>query len=264
MGNSYPIIFLLSLNWGCILSPESLSVTTFPCPACVRRYGEWRRQAEVFLGNCFHSFPVFYGLQTWTQPSRGSLQQMDGRRMVCLGAFSLLPELRERFSKIMDFLAKGLITCRQYMPRETSGQECLRKMQKCSSLFWIRKRWKRKMLHGDRIFLWRRKYQSLIIIPGFWYVSISHPLQCSFIRVSSPPFPNLLEALTASSLKLLSYLDFQIPGTHYGSPPCPMSHPSSYHISYVYQILSVSCTICSGPDCWLESHAKDSLGHFKG
>lgn len=127
MGNSYPIIFLLSLNWGCILSPESLNVTTFPCPTCVRRYGEGRRQAEVFLGNCFHSFPVFYGLQTWTQPSRGSLQQMDGRRMVCLGAFSLLPELRERFSKIMDLLAKGLTTCRQYMPRETSWAGVLKK-----------------------------------------------------------------------------------------------------------------------------------------
>lgn len=166
------------------------------------------------------------------------------------------------FLKSWTFWLKDWPPADNTCPEKNLGQECLRKMQKCASFFWIRKRWKRKMLHGYRIFLWKRKYQSwsLFLGSGMWV--ISHPLHCSFIKASFPPFPNLLE--TAASLKLVSYLDLQIPGTHHGPPPYPMSPPSCYRISYLCQTLSVSCAICSGPDCWLGIHAKDSLGHFKG
>ena len=95
--------------------------------------------------------------------------------------------------KSWTFWLKDRLPAGNTCPEKNLGQECLRKMQKCSSLFWIRKWWKRKMLHGDRIFLWRRKYWSLVIIPGFWCVGVSHSLQCSFIRVSSPPCSNLLK-----------------------------------------------------------------------
>lgn len=114
------------------------------------------------------------------------------------------------FLKSRTFWLRNWLPTGNTCPERVLKQECLRWMQIFSYLFCVRKDEKKKMLHGDIIFLQRRKYWlwSLFMGSSVWY-------QMPFIRVSSFLFPNHSHSL----LTLWSYIVSRSPDFRYPQVP---------------------------------------------
>lgn len=166
------------------------------------------------------------------------------------------------FLKSWTFWLKDWPPADNTCPEKNLGQECLRKMQKCASFFWIRKRWKRKMLRGYRIFLWKRKYQSLVTIPGFWYVGYQ---SLTLLLFYQSLFPSISQPIRNCCLSEACFLSR--PSDSRYPPWSPtVSNVSSLMLSHQLPLSNIICLLCHlfRPRLLTWNSCKGFLGPFQG